>query len=139
MENVAEVAAALGDPTRVRILDLLAAGRQDACCSPDNPDAPAGVCACDLAPSLGGMAPSKLAYHLGRLRAAGLVSEQRRGKWVYYTIDAAALADFARSLTSRWRGSTGQGRRRAAAGSRRAPGAAARRPPAGVPRPAGKS
>ncbi len=102
MDNVADVAAALGDPTRIKVLDLLAAGRADACCSPDNPDAPAAVCACDLARSLGGMAPSKLAYHLKRLREAGLVREQRRGKWVYYSIDAKTVEGFARSLTSRW-------------------------------------
>jgi ArsR family transcriptional regulator len=107
MENVAEVAAALGDPLRLRILDLLAAGRADACCSPANPAAPVAVCACDLAPALGGMAPSKLAYHMGRLRAAGLVSEQRRGKWVYYSINTKAVAAFARSVTSRWSGRSG--------------------------------
>ncbi|MBZ5590478.1 MAG: helix-turn-helix domain-containing protein [Acidobacteriia bacterium] len=104
MENVAEVAAALGDPTRLRILDLLVAGRAEACCSPANPTAPAAVCACDLAPVLGGMAPSKLAYHMGRLRKAGLVTEQRRGKWVYYSIDRRTVAAFARSVTSRWSG-----------------------------------
>jgi ArsR family transcriptional regulator len=104
MGNLAEVAAALGDPTRLRILDLLVTGRAEACCSPANPAAPAAVCACDLAPALGGMAPSKLAYHMRRLREAGLVSEQKRGKWVYYAIDRKAMADFARSVTSRWSG-----------------------------------
>ncbi len=104
MDNVAEVAAALGDPTRLRILDLLVAGRAEACCSPTNPAAPAAVCACDLAPALGGMAPSKLAYHLRRLREAGLVTEQRRGKWVYYAIDRKTVAAFTRSVTSRWPG-----------------------------------
>ncbi len=102
MDDVSEVAAALGDPLRLRILDLLAAGREEAACSPANPASPAGVCACDLAPALGGMAPSKLAYHMGRLRAAGLVTEQRRGKWVYYSVDRKAVAAFARAVRSRW-------------------------------------
>ncbi len=102
MDDVSEVAAALGDPLRLRILDLLAAGREEGACSPANPASPAGVCACDLAPALGGMAPSKLAYHMGRLRAAGLVTEQRRGKWVYYSVDRKAVAAFARAVRSRW-------------------------------------
>ena len=111
MTNVADVAAALGDPIRLEIMDLLAKGRADAPCSPTNPAEPSAVCACDLAPALGGMAPSKLAYHMKRLRAAGLVTEQRRGKWVYYAIDAAAVAAFARSLTARWPGRTRARRR----------------------------
>ena len=102
VDELAAVAAALGDPLRVRILDLLASGRKDACCSPADPRAPEAVCACDLAPALGGIAPSKLAYHLGRLRAAGLLRAKRRGKWVYYSVDREALARFTRSLTARW-------------------------------------
>ena len=101
-DELAKVAEALGDPLRTRILDLLASGRLNACCSPANPEAPAAVCACDLSADLGGLAPSKLAYHLARLRAAGLVHEQRRGKWVYYSINREALAGLCQTLLSRW-------------------------------------
>jgi ArsR family transcriptional regulator len=104
MDDLAAVAAAIGDPLRVRIIDLLAAGRHEPCCSPENSELPGAVCACDLAPALGGLSPSKLAYHLGRLRAAGLVHEQRRGKWVYYSVNQAAIADLAGALTLRWSG-----------------------------------
>ena len=102
MDELAKIAEALGDPLRMRILDLLASGRLNACCSPANPDSPAAVCACDLAPDLGGVAPSKLAYHLARLRAAGLVHEQRRGKWVYYSINRETLGGLCQQLLSRW-------------------------------------
>jgi ArsR family transcriptional regulator len=102
MDDLATVAAAIGDPLRVRIIDLLAAGRSEPCCSPENSDVPGAVCACDLAPALGGLAPSKLAYHLSRLRAAGLVHEQRRGKWVYYSVNHEAVADLAETLARRW-------------------------------------
>ncbi len=102
MEDLATVAAALGDPLRVRILDLLAAGRHQPCCSPENPQAPVALCACDIADELGGLAASKLAYHLGRLRAAGLVHEQRRSKWVYYSISREALTELCRALRKRW-------------------------------------
>jgi ArsR family transcriptional regulator len=104
MDDLAKIAEALGDPLRVQILDLLASGRLAPCCSPANPESPAAVCACDLAPELGGLAPSKLAYHLARLRAAGLVHEQRRGKWVYYSINRDALAGLCREMLGRWSG-----------------------------------
>ena len=102
MDDLATIAAALGDPLRIRILDLLAAGRRNACCSPANPEAPVALCACDVAKPLGGLAPSKLAYHLGHLRAAGLVHEQRRGKWVYYSINDETLARLCRLIVTRW-------------------------------------
>ena len=102
MDDLAGVAAALGDPLRTRILDLLAKGRRGACCSPANPEAPVAVCACDIAKHLGDLAASKLAYHLRRLREAGLVREQRRGKWVYYSINEDALAAICRAVASRW-------------------------------------
>lgn len=96
------LAHALSDPLRLRILDLLAQGRCDECCSPDNPRVPEGVCACDLAPQLGTISPSRLAYHLRLLREAGLVQEEQRGRWVYYTLDRDTLASFAQSLLARW-------------------------------------
>lgn len=102
MEDLAQVVEALADPLRMRIMDLLASGRLDACCSPTNPDTPAAVCACDLATDLGGVAPSKVAYHLAHLRAAGLVHEQRRGKWVYYSINCETLAALCQQLRDRW-------------------------------------
>jgi ArsR family transcriptional regulator len=103
MEDLALIAAALGDPLRVRILDLLAEGRGAACASPQHPDTPVSLCACDLGARLGDLAPSKLAYHLAQLRNAGLVCEQRRGKWVYYTVNEAGLSAFVQALSARWR------------------------------------
>jgi ArsR family transcriptional regulator, arsenate/arsenite/antimonite-responsive transcriptional repressor len=101
MNKLASIAAALGDPLRLQILELLAAGRSKPCCSPENPDAPVWVCACDLSERLGGLAHSKLAYHLNLLRTAGLLQEQQRGKWVYYAIDEEALGSFTQALSSR--------------------------------------
>ena len=103
MDDLALIAAALGDPLRVRILDLLAEGRGKACNSPEHPEAPVALCACDIGARLGDLAPSRLAYHLAQLRSAGLVWEQRRGKWVYYTINEQNLANFAQALAKRWR------------------------------------
>ncbi len=102
MDDLALIAAALGDPLRVRILDLLAEGRGKVCSSPEHPEAPVALCACDLGAQLGDLAPSKLAYHLAQLRTAGLVCEQRRGKWVYYTLNVPNLAAFTQALAERW-------------------------------------
>ena len=37
MEQLHQVALALSDPIRLQILELLVAGRENACCSPENP------------------------------------------------------------------------------------------------------
>jgi ArsR family transcriptional regulator, arsenate/arsenite/antimonite-responsive transcriptional repressor len=100
------VAHALSDPIRLRVLDLLSAEQnQTARCSPTNPELPGATCACDLRPALPGMTPSKLAYHLRLLREVGLLEEIRRGKWVYYTLNREALAEFTTALASRFGGS----------------------------------
>ena len=97
------VAHALSDPIRLRVLDLLSAEHdQSGRCSPTNPELPGATCACDLRPALPGMTPSKLAYHLRLLREVGLLKETRRGKWVYYTLNREALAEFTAALASRF-------------------------------------
>lgn len=101
MAALHEVALALSDPIRLQILDQLVAGRGQACSSPDNPDAPGGVCACDITPQLG-LTPSKLSYHMKELRQANLVVEQKRGRWVYYTVNEAALAEFVNAIGKRF-------------------------------------
>ena len=99
---LAALAAALSDPLRLQILDLLATGRSGPCCSPVNPSLPVAVCACDISADLGGLAPSKLAYHLARLREAELLLEQRKGKWVYYSLNRPVVARLLELIASRW-------------------------------------
>jgi ArsR family transcriptional regulator len=111
LARLESVASAIGDPVRARVLDLLARGRHDPCCSPTNPEMPAAVCACDIRDDLGGMAPSKLAYHLGLLREAGLVREAKRGKWVYYTLNREMFAVFLRAVEARWYGASARSTR----------------------------
>lgn len=103
MIDLAKIAHALSDPLRVKVLDLLAQARRKQCCSPANVDLPGAICACDLAPQLDDIAPSKLAYHLKILRDTGLIQDQRRGKWVYYTLNTATVENFARAATERFR------------------------------------
>ncbi|MGZ5458303.1 MAG: ArsR/SmtB family transcription factor [Thermoanaerobaculia bacterium] len=61
---------ALGDRTRLRILNLLADGE---------------VCVCFFVEVLGEPQP-KISRHLGVLRAADLVAARRDGKWMHYRV-----------------------------------------------------
>jgi ArsR family transcriptional regulator len=69
---------ALADPTRLRILALLAER---------GPAAPGGeVCVCHIHGSLGLTQPTA-SRHLAYLRRAGLVSARRAGVWMHYRIE----------------------------------------------------
>jgi ArsR family transcriptional regulator, arsenate/arsenite/antimonite-responsive transcriptional repressor len=61
---------ALGDATRLRLLNLLAAGE---------------VCVCYFVEILGEAQP-KISRHLAYLRKAGLVEARRDGKWIHYSL-----------------------------------------------------
>ncbi len=75
--GLASVFAALGDPTRVRIVSaLLRAG--DACC------------VCDLEPELG-VSQSTVSYHLKRLLDIGLLEREKRGTFSYYRVAPQAI------------------------------------------------
>jgi ArsR family transcriptional regulator, arsenate/arsenite/antimonite-responsive transcriptional repressor len=94
--TLARKAAALSDPLRLKILDLLVKGHDASCSSPPHPQFPMALCPyLDIQRKLGQIAPSKLSYHLKELRQAELVEEHRLGKRVYYT---ANLVVFTRLL-----------------------------------------
>ena len=69
--ELAAVFKALGDPTRLRIVDALRAS------------APEALCQCELLP-LFDMSQPALAKHLKVLAAAGVIGTERRGLWAYY-------------------------------------------------------
>lgn len=68
---------ALGDPARVRIVNLLARA--------DEP-----VCVCELTPVLGLSQPT-VSHHLKKLTQAGLLEREERGKWAYYSLSGEAV------------------------------------------------
>lgn len=83
--------AALADPTRLRLLNLMA-GRE--------------VCVCYFVEILGQSQP-KISRHLAYLRRAGIVHARREGKWIHYRIvtppdpgAAAVLSATLRALQS---------------------------------------
>lgn len=68
--DLAQFFQALGDPTRLRILNLLAAGE---------------LCVCYFVEILGDPQP-KISRHLAYLRNAGIVDARRDGKWIHYRL-----------------------------------------------------
>ncbi|GAB3606929.1 metalloregulator ArsR/SmtB family transcription factor [Conyzicola nivalis] len=86
-ERMAHVFKALGDPTRVRLLSLIAA-------SVDGE-----ACICDLTEPVGLSQPT-VSHHMSKLVAAGLATRERRGKWAYYRVVPEALDSSARALLS---------------------------------------
>ena len=80
-EEAASTAAlfkALGDPARVRIVNLLASRGGE-------------VCACEFEPALGLSQPT-VSHHLKKLTDVGLLQREQRGKWAYFSIDQEAAA-----------------------------------------------
>ena len=77
-EHVARAFKALGDPTRVRLLSLIAAHEG------------AEACVCELTDPVGLSQPT-VSHHLKQLVDAGLVSREQRGKWAYYRLVQPAL------------------------------------------------
>ncbi len=68
--RLAEQLKALADPTRLRMLDLLA-------------QQTVPVCVCDITARFDQQQPT-ISHHLRILRAAGLVDCAKRGVWAYY-------------------------------------------------------
>lgn len=85
---------ALSDPIRVRMLGMMADGR--GCCDFSGSEAPAadgdeGICVCEFEEAFG-MGQSKVSYHIKKLKDAGLVREEKRGRWSFYSLDREAAA-----------------------------------------------
>lgn len=80
-EATAQVFKALGDPARVRIVNLLAKSAEP-------------VCICNLIQPLGLSQPT-VSHHMKRLLDAGLVERQQRGKWAYFNLVPEAVRTLA--------------------------------------------
>lgn len=78
-ERLAQLAKALGDPVRVRLVDVLRkhAGK---------------VCVCELTP-LFDLSQPTISHHLKVLREAGIVGVERQGLWGYYYVQPDALKE----------------------------------------------
>jgi ArsR family transcriptional regulator len=72
-QGLARMFKALGDPTRVRLLSLIAA----------HPEREA--CICDLIEPVGLSQPT-VSHHMKQLVDAGLVTREQRGRWAFYRL-----------------------------------------------------
>jgi ArsR family transcriptional regulator, arsenate/arsenite/antimonite-responsive transcriptional repressor len=68
---------ALSDETRLQILERLRYRER---------------CVCELTDALDA-AQSRLSFHLKVLKDAGLVTDRREGRWMYYTLSTEALSE----------------------------------------------
>jgi ArsR family transcriptional regulator len=77
-ERLAQMLKAVADPTRLQLISLIKA-------------APGGeACVCDLTEPLGLRQPT-VSHHLRVLAEAGLVTRERRGTWMWYSLVPGAL------------------------------------------------
>jgi ArsR family transcriptional regulator len=90
---------ALSDPIRVRMLGMMSevarSGRGHGDLLPDcgvpAEEGDAGICVCEFEAAFG-MGQSRVSYHLAKLKEAGLVREEKRGRWSFYSLDEVAAS-----------------------------------------------
>ncbi len=84
LEHCAALFKALSDGTRLRILQAISRVSE--------------LCECNIVPSFGLSQPT-ISYHLKVLREAGLIRSERRGQWVYHSVNQKAVLGAVRDLT----------------------------------------
>lgn len=94
VERLVALGRALSDPIRVRMLSMMAEGRS--CCDFSDSGVPVeegeeGICVCEFEEAFS-MGQSKVSYHMKKLKDAGLVHEERHGKWTFYSLDREAAS-----------------------------------------------
>lgn len=87
-ERLALLFKALGDPTRVKLVSLIAATKTGE------------ACICDLTDPVGLTQPT-VSHHMKVLAEAGLVTREQRGKWAYYRVDTDTLRSVAHAIGPR--------------------------------------
>ncbi|HEY4992100.1 MAG TPA: metalloregulator ArsR/SmtB family transcription factor [Nakamurella sp.] len=86
-ERLAGVLKALAEPTRLRLVSLVAAGQGGQ------------ACVCDLTDPVGLTQPT-VSHHLKILVDAGILEREQRGKWAYFRLVPEVLDAAAGVLTS---------------------------------------
>jgi ArsR family transcriptional regulator len=81
------VLKALGDPQRLRMVNLLATSSEP-------------VCVCEITAAVD-LAQPTVSFHLKKLVSVGLLRREQRGTWAYYSIDEEALDRMADAMRLR--------------------------------------
>jgi ArsR family transcriptional regulator, arsenate/arsenite/antimonite-responsive transcriptional repressor len=86
-ERLARIFKALGDPTRLRLLSLVAAQEGGE------------ACICNLTVPVG-LSQATVSHHMKQLVDAGLLTREQRSKWAYYRIVDGTLDALGKVLTN---------------------------------------
>jgi ArsR family transcriptional regulator len=96
LEELVAFGRAISDPIRVRMLGMMAeaAASGRGCCALPDLGVPAGegeqgICVCEFQDRFS-MGQSRVSYHVRKLKDAGLILEEKRGKWSFYSLDREA-------------------------------------------------
>ena len=89
-ETLARMFKAMGDPTRVKLLSLIAAAEGGE------------ACICDMTDPVGLSQPT-VSHHMKLLVDAGLVTREQRGKWAYFRVVPDQLLSLANALSPKVR------------------------------------
>ena len=92
--GLAQVFKALADPVRLRLVSMIGAHQGGE------------VCVCELTEGFERTQPT-ISHHLKVLRKAGIIGSERRGTWVYYRLQPAALERMATLLAAPQPSATG--------------------------------
>ncbi|MBV9446941.1 MAG: helix-turn-helix transcriptional regulator [Streptosporangiaceae bacterium] len=84
--ELARLLKAVADPTRLRLVSMVAAHQN------------AEACVCDLTEPLGLTQPT-VSHHLKILVDAGIFTRQKRGVWAYYALVPAAMDALSKLLS----------------------------------------
>jgi ArsR family transcriptional regulator len=85
-QDLARAFAALSDPVRLRLLSLIADAGE--------------VCACDLLAPVGKSQPT-VSHHTKILAEAGLITGEKRGRWVWWSLVPERAAELRDALEVR--------------------------------------
>lgn len=78
MKHLAAIFKALGDETRLEIVKMLI-GKQ--------------LCVCDILAAFDNKSQPAISHHLKILKYAGIVTDTRDGKWIFYQINHSSLKE----------------------------------------------
>lgn len=85
MKNRADFFKALGEETRLRMLEIIAEEE---------------LCNCQLMERMN-ISQSLVSHHIKILKQAGIIDERRNGKWMYYTINTENTEAYLVSLCTK--------------------------------------
>src|SRR4051812_25338896 len=84
-DGLAQAFSALADPVRLRLFNLVAQAGE--------------VCSCDLQEPLGKSQPT-VSHHTKVLAEAGLITGEKRGRWVWWSVVPGRLEQLRTSLSA---------------------------------------